>query len=75
MKQDVIPKALFCPKIDRLKDLQDLFLIEEADEGFLITLLWDVEDGVCELTVIGIHKTHHPGKGFEGGQTLIPCLC
>lgn len=47
-------------------------MIEEADEGFLISLLGDIEEGVCDLTVIRIHEADHFGKGLDGCKAVIP---
>jgi len=72
MKQDIVAEPLFSSEIDRPKDLQDLVVVEEPDQGLLITLLGDVQDGICQLSLIRVHETDHFGKGFEGCKPMVP---
>jgi hypothetical protein len=51
--------------------LQDLVMIEEADDGFLIAPLWDAEDGVCEVMMFRIHEADHLGKGLQSSKSVI----
>ena len=46
-------------------------MVEEADKSLLGAFLGDVEDGFCPLTVIGIHKRDHFGKGLKGCKAVI----
>ena len=46
-------------------------MVEEADKPLLGAFLGDVEDGFCPLTVIGIHKRDHFGKGLKGCKAVI----
>ena len=71
MEDGIITKPLFSFKIDGLKDLQDLFRIQEPDDGFLEALLWHVEDCICQFSMFRIHEADHFGKGFYGGETTI----
>ena len=71
MKQGIVPEPLFSFKVDGIKDLQDLIVVEESDERFLVTLLGEVQDGLCRFSLIGMHKADHFGKGFEGGESMI----
>ena len=71
MKQGIIPEPLFFLEVDGIKDLQDLIVVEESDEGFLKTLLGKVEDHLCRLSLIGVHKADHLGKGFQGGESMV----
>jgi hypothetical protein len=71
MKQDIVPEPLFSSEIDGLKDLQDLIVVEESDERFLVALLGEVEDHLCRLSLIGVHKADHLSKGFQGGESMI----
>ena len=71
MKQDIVPESLFSFKFDGVKDLQDFIVVEESDERFLVTLLGEVQDGLCRFSLIGVHKADHFGKGFEGGESMI----
>jgi len=41
MKEGVITEAFFSFKVDGMKDVEDLLWVEESDEGFLGSLLWD----------------------------------
>jgi len=72
MKQGVIPEPLFSSEVDRLKDLQDLVMVEEPDQGPLITLLGDVQDGIRHLSLIRMHEADHFGKGFQGRKSMVP---
>jgi hypothetical protein len=71
MKEGVIPEALLSFEIHSLKGLSDLVMIEEADEGFLISFLGDIEEDVCQFTVLRIHKADHFGKGLDGCKAVI----
>ena len=71
MKERVVPETLVCFEIDSFEDLQDLVMIEEADDGFLIAPLWDAEDGVCEVMMLRIHEADHFGKGLQSGEAVI----
>jgi len=72
VKQGVIPEAFFSSEVDRLKDLQDLVMIEEPDQGPLIALLGDVQDGIGQLSLIRMHEADHFGKGFQSGKPMVP---
>jgi hypothetical protein len=73
VEEGVITYAFFFLQIDDMKDLEDLFRVEEPDEGFLGALLRDGENGLCELTLVRIEKADHFGEGFDGSQSLIAC--
>ena len=72
MKQGVIPEALFSSEVDRFEDLQDLVVVEEADQGLPKALLGDVQDGLCQLSLIRVHEADHLGKGFKGREPMVP---
>jgi hypothetical protein len=71
VKEGVIAGAFFSLQVDDIKDFEDLLRVEEPDEGFLGTFLGDGENGLCELTLVGVEEADHFGEGFEGGQSLI----
>ncbi len=54
-----------------MKELEDLFRVEEPDEGFLSALLRDGENGLCQLSLIRIEEADHFGEGLEGRESLI----
>jgi len=54
-----------------MKELENLFRVEEPDEGFLGALLRDGENGLCQWALIRIEEADHFGEGLEGGQSLI----
>ena len=47
-------------------------MVKETDKPLLGTFLRDVEDGLCQFPVIGIHKADHLGKGFKTSKTVVP---
>ncbi len=71
MEEGIITAALFSLEIDDMKDLEDLFRVEEADEGFLGALLGDRENGLCQLSLVRIEEADHFGEGLEGSEALI----
>jgi hypothetical protein len=71
MEEGVIPGTFFSLQIDDMKELEDLFRVEETDEGFLSAFLRDGENGLCQLTLVRIEEADHFGEGLEGGQSLI----
>jgi hypothetical protein len=71
VEEGVIPGAFFSLEIDDLKDLEDLFRVEEPDEGFLGALLRNGEDGLSEGSLIRIEEADHFGEGLEGSESLI----
>ena len=72
MKQGVIPEALISPEIDGFEHLQDLVMVEEPDQWLPITLLGDVQDGLRQLPLIGVHEADHLGKGLQSGKPMVP---
>ena len=64
MEECVIPEAFFFPEIDGLKDPEQFFGVEEADQSFLESLLGDMADSIGHLPVIWIHKADHFDEGF-----------
>ena len=74
MEDGIITKALFSFKIDGLKELQNLFRIQETDDGFLEALLWHVEDRIGQFSMLRVHQTDHFGKGFDSGESTIASL-
>lgn len=75
MEERVISESLFTSEVHRVKDLQDLIMVEKTYQSPLIALLRDVEDRICTFTVLGMHETDHFGKGFQGGKAMIPGSC
>ena len=71
MKQDIIPEAFLGSEVHIVKYLEDLIMVEEPYEAFLIASLWYVKDSLCQFTVIRIHEADHFGKGFDGRKTVI----
>jgi len=71
MEEGVIPGTFFSLQIDDMKDLEDLFRVEEPDEGFLGALLRDGENGLCQWALIRIEEADHFGEGLEGSESLI----
>lgn len=71
MQYGIIPEAFIFAYVDGLKELEDFFLVKEADEWFLKALFRDTEDCIGQLTLLRVHKTDHFGKGFEGCKPLI----
>jgi len=71
MKQGIIPEPLFFLEVDDIKDLQDLIVVEESDQGSLKTLLGEVQNDLCRFSLIGVHKADHLSKGFEGGESMV----
>jgi hypothetical protein len=71
VEEGVITAALFSLEIDDMKDLEDLFQVEEADEGFLGALLGDRENGLCQWSLVRIEEADHFGEGLEGSEALI----
>ena len=71
MEEGVIAGAFFSLQIDDMKDLEDLFRVEEPDEGFLGALLGDGENGLCQLSLVRIEEADHFGEGLEGSESLI----
>jgi len=71
MEEGVIPGTFFSLQIDDMKELEDLFRVEEPDEGFLGALLGDGENGFCQFSLVRIEEADHFGEGLEGGQSLI----
>ena len=74
MEKRIIPEALLCSQIDGLKDLEEFFLVEEADEGFAKALLWNTEDAFSQIPMLRIQEPDHFRKGFESGQAKITGL-
>jgi len=62
MKEDIIPEPLLSPEVDRLEHLQDLIMVKEPDQGLPKTLFGDVQNGLRQLSLIGVHETDHFGK-------------
>jgi len=75
MEQGIIPKAVLSFEIHCLEDLEDFFLVKEADQGFLGALLWDIDNPVGHLSLFRIHKTDHFSEGFECRKALIAGFC
>jgi hypothetical protein len=71
MEEGVIPRAFFSFEIDDMKELEDLFGVEETDEGFLGALLRDGENGLCQLSLVRIEEADHFGEGLEGSESVI----
>jgi len=71
VEEGVITAALFSLEIDDMKDLEDLFQVEEADEGFLGALLGDRENGLCQWSLVRIEEADHFGEGLKGSEALI----
>jgi hypothetical protein len=71
VQEGVIAEALFSLEIDDMKDLEDLFRVEETDEGFVGALLGDGENGLCQLSLVRIEEADHFGEGLEGSESLI----
>jgi hypothetical protein len=71
VKEGVIPGAFFFLQIDDMKDLEDLFRVEEPDEGFLGALLGDGENGLSQWSLVGIEEADHFGEGLEGRESLV----
>ena len=71
MEEGVITEAFFSLQIDDMKELEDLFRVEEPDEGFLGALLGDGENGLCQLSLLRIEEADHFGEGLDGCQSLI----
>jgi hypothetical protein len=71
VQEGIIPKAVLSFEIHRLEDLEDFFLIKETDQGLLGAFLRDIEDPVGQFPLFRVHKTDHPGKGFDGRKPVI----
>ena len=71
VEEGVITEAFFSLQIHDMKEGEDLFRVEETDEGFLGALLGDGENGVSELSLLRIEEADHFGKGLEGSESLI----
>ena len=71
MEEGVIPESFFFPEIDGLKDPEHFFGVEEADQRFAESFLWDTDDSIGHLPMIGIHKANHFDKGFNGIETEV----
>jgi len=54
-----------------MKDIEDLFRVEEPDEGFLGAFLRDRENALSELTLVGVEEADHFGEGLDGSESLI----
>ena len=57
-----------------MKDLQDLFVIEEPDKRFPSTFLRDIENPIGYMPLFRIEKADHFSKRLDGGETLIACF-
>jgi len=71
VKKRIVPEALFSPEVNGLKDIEDFLLIQKAYQGFLKTLLRNVNDPLRQFSVIRVHQADHFGKGFECVETDI----
>jgi hypothetical protein len=71
MEEGVIPGTFFSVETNDMKDLEDLFRVEEPDERFLSALLWDGEDGLGHFSVLRVEEADRFGEGLEGGESLI----
>jgi hypothetical protein len=71
MEEGVIPGTFFSLQIDDMKELENLFRVEEPDEGFLGALLRDGENGLSQGSLVRIEEADHFGEGLEGSESLI----
>jgi hypothetical protein len=71
VEEGVIPYAFLSLQIDDMKELENLFRVEEPDEGFLGALLGNGENALSEVTLLRIEETDHFGEGLEGSESLI----
>ena len=71
MQQCVVPRTICFSKIDSLQDVEDLLLVEKADQGFLGALLGDAKDCVDRFRALRREKAQHFGKGLEGCKALV----
>ena len=74
MEEGVIPEPLLSPKVHTFKDLEDLFLVEEPDEGFLKAFLWDVNDSIGQRALLWMDEPDHLRKRLKGGKPEIAGL-
>ena len=71
VQKGIVPESLFSFEVNGLKDIEDFLLIQKTYQGFLETLLRDVDDALGQFPVIGVHQADHFGKGFERVETDI----
>jgi hypothetical protein len=71
VEEGVIPYAFLSLQIDDMKELENLFRVEEPDEGFLGALLGNGENALSEVTLLRIEEADHFGEGLEGSESLI----
>ena len=71
MEQDIIPESLLSPQVDTVKNLEDLLLIKETDEGLVKALLWDVDNLFSQLSLLWIHETEHLCERLKGSKAEI----
>jgi hypothetical protein len=71
VEKRIVPEALFSFEVNGFKDIEDFLLIQKAYQGFLKTLLRDVDDPLGQFSELGVHQADHFGKGFEGVETDI----
>ncbi len=54
MQYGIIPEAFIFAYVDGLKELEDFFLVKEADEWFLKALFRNTEDCIGQLTLLRV---------------------
>ena len=52
MQKCVVTRAVCFSKIDSLQDVEDFFLVEKADQGFVGAFLRDVKDYLGRLPAL-----------------------